>query len=211
MRNMLLVIAAVLAVALFFWWPGAAPDGRTWCPGRGRLDAAGMVRVWRATVLQQLTGRPMAPWCDETAGRKKCQRLRRWREPAAPKAQVALVREAFRLLEACAQERGNLHRCRQLLREDNRDACKVLNCNPYGLPIRPWFFTDSTIRAIVFARAPEGWTVDFRIYVDDAGAMPFLRAVAPGYARAFAARLHLYQDTLTGNHCPDARVDVRRP
>ncbi len=50
--------------------------------------------------------------------------------------------------------------------------------------------------------------VDFRIYVDDAQKALFLHPEAPGHARAFAAQLHLYQDTLTGNHCPAAKVTM---
>ena len=205
MRTLLILIA-ILATGLLTWRAMDASDGGTWCPGRGRLDAAGMMRVWHAAVEQQLTGRPRAPWCSENESRKKCQWLRRWRGPAAPEAQVALVREAFRLLEACARERGNIHRCRQLLRKDSQDACNALNCTPYGMPARRWFYTDSPIRAVIFARDPEGMDVDLRIYVDDVQKAPFLHPEAPGYARAFTARLHLYQDTLTGSHCPDVRV-----
>jgi len=183
-------------------------DDKVYCPGRGYLDAAGMVRLWRAAVVQHLTGRPQPPWCEDAAD---CRWLKEWRGPAAPEAQVALVLEALRLVEECARERGDFHRCRQLLRKDSREACGVTDCAPYRYTPRPWLFEGSPIRAIVFARDPEGMTVDFRIYVGDAEAAPFPRPVAPGYARAFAARLHLYHDSLTGNHCPDAQITVGRP
>ncbi len=185
--------------------------GKELCMGQGYLDATGKVRLWRAAVMQRLTGEPRAPWCDETAGREKCPWLRRWRGPAAPEAQVALVREAFRLVETCARERGDAYRCRQLLREDDREACTVLDCKPdWGGP-RPWFFRDSPIRAIIFALSHEGTNLDFRVYVDDAHTPPFTRPAAPGHALAWAATLHFRFDEFTDNLCPTARVEERTP
>ena len=210
MRKSPGVIVAMLIAAVALWQVNAR-DTRIYCPGRGYLDAAGMVRMWRAAVMQQLTGLPQPPWCSGTGERKGCQWLRRWRGPAAAQEQVALVREAFRLLEECAQERGDFPRCRQLVRRDGADACKALSCTPYGRPARPWVFAHGRIRAIIFARDPEGMEVDFRIYADDAHGAPFLRPEAPGYARALAAKLRLYADSLTGNHCPAAKVILHGP
>ncbi len=196
------LIALFVAISVYAY---TTSGNKTHCTGYGYLTAADQVRLWRASVLQYLTLEPHKPWCSTA----KCARKRSNRQEKAPDLQVQLVREAFRLVEQCAEERDSYFDCRKLLREDSKTACAAINCEPFRFGSKPWYFKKdgSPIRAVIFAHDPEGGDVRFTIYVDDTIKAPFLRNVAPGYARAFDATLKVFIDSLTSNLCPSARVE----